>query len=88
MRDPGSFRDPSGYVFRRDGRIFRALSDEAYRNFLLMRSSGAYGALRGRGWLISAEEVELDDAAHRGLRMSNTRSFRSCPTRTNGRSHC
>jgi ribosomal protein L11 methylase PrmA len=69
MRDPGSFRDPSGYVFRRDGRIFRALSDEAYRNFLLMRSSGAYGALRGRGWLISAEEVELDDAAHRGLRI-------------------
>ena len=26
QRVPGSFRDPSGYVFRRDDRIFRAVT--------------------------------------------------------------
>ena len=32
-RFAGSFRDPSGYVFRREGRIFRAV-DEPYRDLL------------------------------------------------------
>jgi hypothetical protein len=29
-RIPGSFRDPSGYVFFRDGRIFRAIDDQCH----------------------------------------------------------
>jgi len=67
MRDPGSFRDPSGYVFRQEGRVFRVLGDQAHRNFLLLQSSGAYDALRSREWLIEAEEVDLNDGGHRGL---------------------
>jgi ribosomal protein L11 methylase PrmA len=69
MRDLGSFRDPSSHVFRRHGRIFRTLDDGAYRNFLHLRTSGAYEVLRDKGWLIAAEEVELDDAEHRGRRI-------------------
>ena len=66
MRDPGSFRDPSGYVFRRDDRIFRALSDQAYRNFQLLRASGAYDALHDKGWLIASSDAGPGDGEHRG----------------------
>lgn len=62
MRDPGSFRDPSGYVFTHAGRVFRAVDDEAYRNFLLLKSSGAYDALMERGWIVAAEEASSDEA--------------------------
>ena len=63
MRDPGSFRDPSGYVFTSAGRIFRALDDDAYRNFLLLKSSGAYDALIDKKWIIAAQAVSADEAA-------------------------
>lgn len=56
-RNPGSFRDPSSHVFSNGDRIFRALDAEAYGNFSLLRSSGAYADLQGRGWLIAADEV-------------------------------
>ena len=69
MRDQGSFRDPSSYVFHQRGRIFRTLDDEAYRNFLHLRKSGAYKVLHDKGWLIAAEEVELDDPEHRGCKI-------------------
>ena len=70
MRNPGSFRDPSGYVFSCDDRIFRALSDDAYRNFRLLKSSGAYDDLRSREWIIAADEAEAgrhDQNGHRIL---------------------
>jgi ribosomal protein L11 methylase PrmA len=67
MRDPGSFRDPSGYIFSSDGRIFRAVDDEAYRNFLLLKSSGAYDDLTGRGWIIAAHDVSAGQAAQNEL---------------------
>ncbi len=39
---PGSFRDPSGYLFRHDGNIYRQVN-ESYRNdYELMMSSGFY----------------------------------------------
>jgi hypothetical protein len=63
MRDPGSFRDPSGYIFSSGDRIFRAINEEAYRNFLLLKSSGAYDDLIGRGWIIAAQDVSTDQAA-------------------------
>lgn len=63
MRDPGSFRDPSGYVFSSGRRIFRAVDARAYRNFLLLKSSGAYDELIGKGWIVAAEEVSADEAA-------------------------
>jgi ribosomal protein L11 methylase PrmA len=69
MRNPGSFRDPSGYVFSSGDRIFRAVSDEAYRNFLLLRSSGAYDDLRSRQWIIAAEEADVNHPAKNGRRV-------------------
>ena len=69
MRDPGSFRDPSGYVFSSGGRIFRAVADQAYRNFLLLKSSGAYDDLRSREWIVAAEEIDPDDSDRRSHRI-------------------
>ncbi|WP_249144427.1 class I SAM-dependent methyltransferase [Bradyrhizobium lablabi] len=58
MRDPASFRDPSGYVFSSGDRIFRAINDQAHCNFARFRSSGAYEDLRSKGWIIAADEVD------------------------------
>lgn len=70
MRNPGSFRDPSSHVFSSGDRIFRALGAEAYENFSLLRSSGAYDDLRGKGWLIAAEEViDCDQSELSGQRV-------------------
>jgi ribosomal protein L11 methylase PrmA len=69
MRNPGSFRDPSGHVFSSGDRIFRAVSDEAYRNFQLLKSSGAYDDLRNRKWIIAAEEADVDHSGENGRRI-------------------
>jgi ribosomal protein L11 methylase PrmA len=69
MRNPGSFRDPSGHVFSSGDRIFRAVSDEAYRNFQLLKSSGAYDDLRSRKWIIAAEEADVDHSGENGRRV-------------------
>lgn len=69
MRNPGSFRDPSGYVFTSGDRIFRAISDEAYRNFLLLKSSGAYDDLRDRGWIVAADDADMDRPGGNGQRI-------------------
>jgi ribosomal protein L11 methylase PrmA len=69
MRNPGSFRDPSGYVFSSADRIFRAVSDEAYHNFLALKSSGAYEDLRGRNWIIAAEEADGNHCDEPGRRI-------------------
>jgi hypothetical protein len=69
MRDPGSFRDPSGNVFTSGDRIFRAINDQAYENILLLKSSGAYADLRNKDWIIAAEEADEDHTVHDGKRV-------------------
>jgi ribosomal protein L11 methylase PrmA len=69
MRNPGSFRDPSGYVFSSDDRIFRAVSDGAYRNFLLLKSSGAYDDLRNREWIVASNEADMPRSGQDGRRI-------------------
>ena len=40
LREPGSFRDPSGYVFTHDERVFRTVSREAADDFEAVRATG------------------------------------------------
>src|SRR5262245_48846570 len=40
QRVGGSFRDPAGYVFRRDGRIFRAIDSATTRSLTKLEQSG------------------------------------------------
>ena len=58
--DPASFRDPSGYILRMDGRIFRTVTEYAAVDFEFVRSSGLYESLVTGGQAIAAEIV--DDA--------------------------
>lgn len=58
----GSFRDPSGFVFRREGVLYRQVN-EAYRsNYDLLKSSGLLDELVASGLLVGGAEVSLDNA--------------------------
>src|SRR5215212_31031 len=72
-RDPGSFRDPAGFVFRRDGVVLRQVNRSFADRWEQLRSAGLIGDLQRRGLLIGHEEVEIDlahepDIAHAVLR--------------------
>jgi ribosomal protein L11 methylase PrmA len=56
-RIPGSFRDPSGQVYRSGNRILRALHGEAAREFRAFALSRCAAELRERGWLVGFEEL-------------------------------
>ena len=53
----GSFRDPSGFVFRRGGRVYRQLNQSYREHFEHLVGSGLYECLAAEGLLIQHEEV-------------------------------
>lgn len=60
MRVPSSFRDPSGFVYKKDGVLLRQV-DPSYRRFYdLLHSSGLYDALVGRRLLVEHAEVDKE----------------------------
>lgn len=59
----GSFRDPSGFVFTRDGTIYRQVNRSFKNAFDAFVASGLYRELVDDGLLVSHEEVSLDRAA-------------------------
>lgn len=53
-----SFRDPSGFVYRWNGQIFRHV-DASYRNeYEAVKQAGLFEELWNRGWLIRHDEVD------------------------------
>jgi hypothetical protein len=52
-----SFRDPSGFMFRRDGVLFRAVTGRYREDYDRLMSSGLYAALVKDGRLVAHEEV-------------------------------
>lgn len=56
--DPGSFRDPSGHVYRLDDRIFRTVDPSAAANYEAARDSGCLAQLAERGLMLAAQEVD------------------------------
>jgi hypothetical protein len=58
----GSFRDPSGHVFTRDGRIYRSIFRAGVEDFEAARGAGIHGRLIDAGLLIPHEEVEEGNA--------------------------
>jgi hypothetical protein len=70
--DSASFRDPSGLVYRRDGMLLRQINEGYGPHWELLHSSGLYGDLVERGWLVAHEEapIELrhDESAWRVVR--------------------
>ena len=58
-----SFRDPSGFVYRRDGELLRQVNQAGRDDFDLLTQSGLYPTLVDRGLLVAHEEVDSALAA-------------------------
>ena len=54
---PGSFRDPSGFLFRRDGRLYRQVNESYRSDYKRLMESGLYRVLTEAGLLIPHEET-------------------------------
>jgi len=55
QRNDASFRDPGGFVFSRDGKIYRRVFDTY--NYGLLMNSGLYKTLVDKGWLVEHTEM-------------------------------
>lgn len=63
-RDTGmlesSFRDPSGFLFRRDGTLYRQINRSYADSYERLVGSGLYDDLVGRGLLIPHRDAEIE----------------------------
>ena len=57
-RDPASFRDPTGFVYRRDGILYRQINAGNEQDWEQFQRSGLFQRLVDRRWLIEHEEIE------------------------------
>jgi SAM-dependent methyltransferase len=65
VRQAGSFRDPSGFVFELDGRILRAVDDRCLQTVGELRDSGLLARLIEDGLLVPTTIVEEPELLHR-----------------------
>ena len=61
-----SFRDPSGFIFKRDGVLYRQVNKAYQKAYDKLMSGGVYDTLTLKGMLIAHEEVDMP-AADPGL---------------------
>ncbi len=87
MRLPASFRDPDGWVFVRDGELYRQI-DRAYQpHYDRLMSSGLYEALVRAELLVPHEEVSVaPERPETATRCSSPNGSRSSPIHTSGAS--
>jgi hypothetical protein len=52
-----SFRDPSGFVFTRQGQLYRQINQAYQADYEALMGSGLYTALTEKGWLVAHQEV-------------------------------
>jgi len=57
--DQNSYRDPAGFVFEKDGIIYRQINHSYQPHYQKLKSSGLYQELIGQGLLLPHEEVNL-----------------------------
>jgi hypothetical protein len=62
-RVPGSFRDPAGFVYRRDGVLYRQLNASAQPLWESFEASGLMAELIEHGLLVAHDEVDIHLAA-------------------------
>ncbi|HEX5466728.1 MAG TPA: class I SAM-dependent methyltransferase [Candidatus Limnocylindrales bacterium] len=55
MRDPGSYRDPSGFIFRREGVLYRQVNRSFAEEWSAFLASGLYRDLTEHGLLVRHE---------------------------------
>lgn len=57
-RISSSFRDPSGFLFTRNGQLFRQVNQSYAKAYDKLMGNGLYEELVSRGWLVAHKEVE------------------------------
>ncbi len=62
-RAAASFRDPAGFVFQRDGTLYRQVNQVGQADYDRFISSGLYETLSRNGQLVSHEEVSEEAAS-------------------------
>jgi len=62
VRIGGSFRDPAGFVYERDGELLRQVNATGIAELRALHDSGLYAELSGAGLLVAHEEMPLADA--------------------------
>lgn len=62
-RDPGSFRDPSGFVYRRDGVVYRQIAPSFAGRWAAVEATGLLRRLADEGKALAYEDVGLELAA-------------------------
>src|SRR5687768_8804276 len=60
--DSGSFRDPSGFLFAREGRLFRQINRSFGDRWDELTTSGILRTLQSRGLLVQHESLDLESA--------------------------
>jgi hypothetical protein len=65
-REPGSYRDPSGFVFRRDGVLYRQINASFADDWAAFESSGLHSALVREGLLVADAPASLELAPEPG----------------------
>jgi ribosomal protein L11 methylase PrmA len=61
-RVAGSFRDPAGFVFTRDGVLYRQINHSFRERYDAVCESGLYDALVSRGLIVGHETVDVEPA--------------------------
>ncbi len=58
VTNPSSFRDPSGFIFTKDGELYRQVNKNFKDDFDLFISSGCYEKLVQKKWLIPHQHIQ------------------------------
>src|SRR3954469_18538637 len=59
-RSVASFRDPSGFIFERDGVLYRQVNRSYRADYDRLLESGLYRRLVDDGWLVPHEEADVE----------------------------
>lgn len=63
---PSSFRDPAGFVFRRDGVLHRAILKAGQPHYDALMTSGLYDELAKDGLIVAHKEASVPDLGYQG----------------------
>jgi len=58
LRHPASYRDPSGFIFKKDGLYLRQINPSYFEAYQAIKKAGIYEALWRKGWLIPHKEIK------------------------------
>lgn len=71
----GSFRDPSGFVFKRDGIVYRQVQESYADRYRRLIDSGLYDALVEQGLLLAHEEASVEGVSEGCYRVLRPRQL-------------